>query len=533
MTMRGVLALVFLSTACGRLGFTERGDDTDALSGDANVTVDASPIDPFNDWADPSFQLRYRLTITNPLTTVRPRTPVFVDGTALTGGTGPIRESSTRLVCKVGSTNLDTPFALHDWTSDPLPVLGDPDGDLDANDRLLFLVDLPASGAVDCSLYYDVVDRAPPSLPVVAVAPVGTGTFTRVIVDGTTTNAAALRVTDGVATFDLELEPSIPLFNQGSYTYPSSALGPRIDNLKLPDGTMAMATVNHAGPPTGNLSHTIRLGPSRHDGPFSLLGNNAFYQAHLVDAIAHSAVHAWSRPIASVIVLDTELYCEGTPCVPARDAGDVRLVGYVFDRGDNNEVLMRWQVDATVNGTSTIASYTPTSEPENFSLVSYILEEYAEATFPALIDIDTVRGEDGSGTITSNTFNPGHTGGDSRANSTIKWMMMTDTDAPYTGSVAIIPEGVPRLNGANATWRAGYWDDGKTITEPNGFQSEWNLYASGFDTWGSTAGHTGSWSYWIAALPHPAAGNDYAPAQDMRAGIASAPTLAPASFEMQ
>lgn len=527
-----LLVWMVAAMGCGRYGFSPYGDDQPLGDAQVDATVDGAPIDPMSDWADGTFPYRYRITITNTLPTVRPREPVFLDGSMLAGGnSGPIRESAIRLVCREGATNVDIPFALHDWSTGPAPVLGDADGDFDADDRLLFLVDLPAAGAVDCFVYYDDVDRTPIGAPVVSVMPVGSGPFSRVSVDGVVTSAGALRATDGATTFDLALAPSIPLWNEGStYTYPSSALGPRIDDLKLPDGTVVMSTANHVGPPTGKLAQAIRLGPWRHDGPFSLLGDNAFFQPHLVDAISHSAAYAWSRPIAAVVVLDTELYCEGAPCVPARDAGDVRMIGYLFDRGDENEVLIRWEVEA-VTGGATIATYTATAETEHFSLAGYLFEQYAESDFPAEVDIDTLRWETTAGALASMTFDPGRSGGDQRANAEVRWALMTDSEAPFTGSVALIPEGTPQINGADTTWRAGYWDDGRGITEPNGFQSEWNLYAPGFNTWGSVTGHTGRWAYWIYAFPRPGSGADSAPAGAMRERIATPPMRGAATFE--
>ncbi|MBT8493168.1 MAG: hypothetical protein KJO07_08925, partial [Deltaproteobacteria bacterium] len=205
------------TSGCFRLGFEEVEADGRVATRDG---IDAAPIDPVADWADPSFPYRYRVPITNDLGTDRVREPIFLDGASFTGGPEPIRETALRLVCRDGELNVDMPFAVHDWSSDVLPLLDDSDGDLDADDRLLFLLDLPANGTVDCFVYYDVVDRDPIGFPAVSVTPVAGGAFSRVTVDGVTANATALRVADGVNTFDLELAPSIPLWNQSStYTY--------------------------------------------------------------------------------------------------------------------------------------------------------------------------------------------------------------------------------------------------------------------------------------------------------------------------
>jgi hypothetical protein len=342
-----------------------------------------------------------------------------------------------------------------------------------------------------------------------------------VTVDGATAAADYLRFTDGVALYDLMLSDSIPFWNHTSnFTYESSAIGPRINNLTLPDGTKVFSTVNHTtGSPAGLLVHTLRLGPQRMDGSISILASeNPFFQGRLVSSSSHSAVQAFSRPLAAVVVVDAEFYCdEPVDCAPPKDYGDVQLVGYLFNRGGANEVLMRWKVSAAMDKQHTIASSNQ-SYSEEYTLATYFIEGYTEKQFPALIDIDTYRVRDAGGAVSGTQFDT--TASDVHTcKDTDKWALMSDTDAPYGGVVALLVEGSPVLNGAATPWRACSYNDGPGALELNGFQSEWHLSPLGFRTWGSGASDTASYSYWVHAYPHPASGNDYDPADAAAAWV--------------
>jgi len=409
------------------------------------------------------------------------------------------------------------PFALHDWTSGGEAV-GDSDGDLDANDELLLLGDVPAGTFTTYLLYYDTVDKTPASHAKVAVTPGGSG-LSAVFLDGTQQAAGYLRAKQGTQTiYDLLLVDSIPFWNHTSFfTHESSAIGPRINNVVLPGGTKVMSTVNHTtGSPAGDLVHTIRLGPLRLDGNFNILSSeNAFFQPRLVLGNAHSVVRAHGRPLAAVVVIDAELYCdEDKDCSPPKDLGDVRLVGYLFAaRGGSDEVLMRWRVSAAMSGAGTIKAGTQGSASEEYALASYLIEGYTEAQFSSLIDLDTVRvREKGTGAVSSGKFST--TADEERVcKDTESWILMSDTDAPYGGVIALLPEATPVKNGAPlSSWRGCWFQDGPGTLEANGFQSEWHLAHPSFQSWGSAATDSMSYSYWIYSYPRPASGDDHAPA---------------------
>jgi hypothetical protein len=482
-------------------------------------------------WWNTAFAHRLELTLSSSAPVAA--APVFLSGAkllaAIPPGALPVRESSLRLVRWTGSSQVEVPFALHDWTAAG-DALGDSDGDLDANDELLFLADLTGATATYL-LYFDVTDKTPASHSKTALSAGGSG-IGAVYLDGTQQAAGYLRLNQGGQTlFDLMLVDSIPFWNHTSYfTHESSAIGPRINNVVLPGGTKVMSTVNHTtGSPAGDLVHTIRLGPLRLDGNFSITSSeNAFFQPRLVSAIAHSAVRAHARPLAAVVVIDAELYCdEDKKCVPAKDYGDVRLVGYLFSpRGGNDEVLMRWRVSAAMSGAGTIAAGTQSSYSEEYALASYLIEGYTEAQFPSLIDIDTVRvQEKGTGTVTSGTFDTGAS--EARVcKDTDSWILMSDTDAPYGGVLALVPEGTPVKNGAlTSAWRGCWIQDGPGALELNGFQSEWHLAHPTFQSWGSSASDTLSYAYWIYAYPHPASGSDHAPASTTAGWVRTPPSV--------
>lgn len=484
-------------------------------------------------WWSMAWAHRLELTLSSaaPLTA----TPVFLSGAKLLAAIPPaalpVRESSLRLVRFTGSSQVEVPFALHDWTAAG-DALGDSDGDLDANDELLFLADLTGSTATYL-LYFDTTDKTPASYTKTGVGAGGSG-IGAVFLDGTQQAAGYLRLSQGgQALYDVMLTDSIPFWNHTSYfTHESSAIGPRINNVVLPGGTKVMSTVNHTtGSPSGDLVHTVRLGPLRLDGNFTITSSeNAFFQPRLVPAIPHSAVRAHSRPLAAVVVIDAELYCdEDKKCVPAKDYGDVRLVGYLFaPRAGSDEVLMRWRVNAAMSGAGTIAAGTQSSYSEEYSLASYLVEGYTEAQFPSQIDIDTVRvQEKGTGAVTSGTFDTGAS--EARVcKDTDSWILMSDTDAPYGGVLALLPEGTPVKNGVpTSSWRGCWIQDGPGALELNGFQSEWHLAHPTFQSWGSGASDSLSYAYWIYAYPHPASGNDYTPATTAGGWVRSPPGVNP------
>jgi hypothetical protein len=468
----------------------------DQAGPDQTVPGDPTP------WWSAAHSQRLRIRLTNPSAVARLDQPVFVSGASLLAvvtGEAP-RESSLRLVRWTGLVNQPVTVALHDW--DDQGGLGDSDGELDASDEILFLAAVPAGGSADYYLYYATQDLAPAVTPTVSLSPGGTG-FSRVKVDGTSQAASYLRQIDGAPLYDLMLTDSIPYWNHTSYfTYESSALGPRLNNLKLPDGTSVFATVDHGtGQPPGPLVHTVRLGPIRKHGAFNILSSdNPYFQARLVAAVSHSQVRAYSRALAAVVVIDAEMYCdESNSCQPALDYGDVRLVGYAFDRGAHNEVLMRWRVEARMDGKHSIQPGGSASYTEEYALAAYLLEGYAQAQFSALIDIDTVRVRDGSGGLASAVFDS--TAAESRlCRDAPRWLLMSDTDAPQGGTVSLLPEAAPVVNGAAASWRGCWFNDAGAL-EPNGYQSEWHLTSNAFQTWGSGPTDSASYSYWVHAYP--------------------------------
>jgi len=500
------------------LGFEICNDHDDNCDGHK----DESCVAP---WWNSSYPYRVRLLLTNTQGSDYGAEPIFIPYDKLSGGATPIKESSLRVIHwdPSAKTQVEVPFALHDWTSSG-DDLNDSDGDVDSNDQILLLVDVPAGGKAEYYVYYDTKDHTPKTHPKEGVVPGGSG-FSRVTVDGVMGDAAYLRFSDGAALFDLMLTDSIPFWNQASsYLYESSAIGPRINDLTIPNGTVIYPTVNHTtGSGTGKLVHTIRLGPYRLSGNFSILGKEqAFFQPRLVSSIAHSAVRALSRPIAAVVIIDAEFYCdEPEKCDPARDIGDVRLVGYLFNRGSENEVLMRWKVSAKMNGTDTISATTK-DETEFFSMAAYLVESYNETQFASLIDIDTVRVKDTGGAVSSATFD--NTKSDIRTcKETESWILMSDTDAPYKGVAALMVEGQPKVNGAVDIWRGCWWGDGKGVFEANGFQTEWHIGTASFGSWGTHSTDTADYSYWIYGYPATAADQDLANARALR--VRNPPTL--------
>jgi hypothetical protein len=473
----------------------------DGKNNDCDGQTDEDCVAP---WWNTSYPHRVRLVLTNSQASAYGAEPLFIPASKLGGGATPIKESSLRVVkwTKSTTTQTEVPFALHDWTAAG-DDLGDSDGNVDSNDELLLLVDLPASGTTEYYVYYDVKDHAPKVHPTEGVTPGGSG-FSRVSVDGSTADRAYLRFSDGAALFDLMLTDSIPFWNHTStYQYESSAIGPRINDLTLPGGTAVSPTVNHTtGQGTGELVHTIRLGPLRLNGNFSIFGNShAFYQPRLVSSISHSAVRARSRPIAAVVVIDAEFYCdEPTKCAPARDYGDVRLIGYLFDRGAQDEVLMRWRIEAKMDGSHTINATTKSSDTEFFNMAAYMIESYNETQYASLIDIDTTRVRDKAGAVVSTKYD--NTGSDKRScKETDSWILMSDTEAPYKGVAALVVEGQPKNNGAAKSWRGCWFVDGNSGIELNGFQSEWHINTTDFSSWGNGSSDTSVYSYWIYAYP--------------------------------
>ncbi|PIE19508.1 MAG: hypothetical protein CSA65_02435 [Proteobacteria bacterium] len=493
------------------------------IDDDCDQSVDNDCVAP---WWNSAFPRRRRLVLTNTTSETFLAEPLFLD--AATIGFSGAKESSVRVVRWSGGVAAEIPFALHDWDQDGL---GDSDDVVDADDELLLLVDIPANARAEYYIYYDTSSHSAVSHPKVTVELGGAGSgFPRVSVDGAAPSSARhLRFLDGgKAVYQLMLEDSIPFWNQSStYTFESSAIGPRINALSLPDGRVVYPTVNHTtGQGIGPLAHTIRLGPLRLDGNFSWFSQQqAFFQPRLISAAAHSAVRAFSRPIAAVTVIDAEFYCdEPNKCSPAKDYGDVRLVGYLFDRGNQNEVLMRWRVTAKMNGSNTISATTKAAESEYFSLASYLLEGYTEAQFGSLIDIDTTTVKNKNGATFSASYDTSQKD-DRRCVDTDSWILMSDTDSPQTGVVALLPEGLPRLNGNTASsWRGCWWADGQNaLGEPNGFQCEWHLSASAFANWGSGANDTTDYRYWIYAY-QPSANNQKLANQRARR-IAKPPTI--------
>ena len=497
----------------------------DGKDNNCNTQIDENCVPP---WWNAAYTHRLLVRLTNAQNTALASEPVFVSGSKLQLAP-PIKESSIRVVRWTGTSHVEVPFALHDWNAAG-DSLGDSDSDLDSNDELLLLVDIPGSGSTDYYIYYDTVNHTPKNHPTVGLTSGGSG-FSRVTVNGTTADRGYLRFTDdGVALYDLMLTDSIPFWNHtNNYTYESSAIGPRINDLTLPSGTEVYPTVNHTtGNGTGKLAHTIRLGPERLDGNFSILATSqAFFQPRLVESISHSKVQAYSRPIAAVVVIDAEFYCdEPTKCSPAKDYGDVRLVGYLFNRGSQNEVLIRWRVQAQMNGTDTIAA-TKSAETEFYTMASYMIESYCEAQYPTLIDIDTVRIRDSTGAVSSTKFD--NSNNDIRTcKDTKSWILMSDTDSPYKGVVSLLVEGLPLVNSTPlSAWRACWWGDGEITSglELNGFQTEWHLSPSGFVSWGADKNDSTQYGYWIYAYP-PSAADDQSLANTRSDRIQNPPSSA-------
>ncbi len=127
--------------------------------------------------------------------------------------------------------------------------------------------------------------------------------------------------------------------------------------------------------------------------------------------------------------------------------------------------------------------------------------------------------EKGTGAITSGKFDT--TASEERiCKETESWILMSDTDAPYGGVLALLPEATPLKNGAPlSAWKGCWIQDGPGALELNGFQSEWHLAHPSLQSWGASATDTLSYGYWIYAYPRPATAADSAPATSAAAWV--------------
>ncbi|QQR88987.1 MAG: hypothetical protein IPJ88_12265 [Myxococcales bacterium] len=520
--------------ACGRIGFDHLPNPSDpgnslndsaSSSSNGNGTGAPARVCTSSDcWWDDDYPDRVELFVSGGDTSSADGQPVWITSDDLPSDAA-VDEDSLRVLC--WDTNagayVEVAHAVYDWVNDDYDSLGDTNEVFDGNDELIFLMVPNSDGTTECHIYYGSNDT-PAAYPVVELQTEGSG-FDDVIVDGMPGSASSIsRIDNGTTVYQIMLSDSLPFWNDAAnYTYPSSSVGPRINNLTLPDGTEVYPTVVDAAAGPDPLIHTIRLGPNRHDGTFNVGpgASNRFFQPHLVNGDAHSQVRIFSSPVASVVVIDSEFYCaQGTGCDPV-DRGDVRLIGYLFDRGDSNEVLMRWRIRASTS--TTIDPHDQLDGYASFSYLAYLIEDYTENIHA--VDIDTVRFGDSGGPVNSRTM-IGQAGSDSRVcTSDARWGLMTDTDGgPFSGTLSVLLEDSPQLvqggMSQSPSWNGCWFDDGTFIFEPNGYQSEWHFTSDEFRTWGA-AGDTVAYNYWIYAYPHPGAGNDYDPANTAALWVAS------------